>query len=441
MQPDAWAYPALLWWRAWSNSTFLHIPKTGGTLIEQLSATSGRERILMLPPAVQAFGSLLHHMTPEQLDMLNLPASYNPYREPSGQPSKWLSEQPSGQHRVFCIMREPIERFVSALLYQETMCRRFRQTAFAPHEWKTARAACLGEHCIFDGRFKLANASEITPTLVRCFARFAQQQQWRPPKPWRPEKQKMSEAQLHLQPQSAYIRDSAGRPTCHDVFRFEDVAAARIVKSNVRSDGRNFLSPRALATRASHLLRQDAVASSIVRTLYHEDFAIWSRVVAREAPTLLHAPLVAEAARLVTTAPLLARAPPSCSSTGSSQCTCPLCCGQPALRRNYRLCMQCMLDSKVCGGAGRRMAAPLPRAAALVCEGYWTRQWNWLAGKTQAYAVGCNTCGACCNKTADTGAKPRTFVGATRHRQAEAWLRLREPSCAACDARECLARS
>ena len=36
-RPDDWAYAALLWSSAWDgNFTFLHLPKTGGSLVEEL---------------------------------------------------------------------------------------------------------------------------------------------------------------------------------------------------------------------------------------------------------------------------------------------------------------------------------------------------------------------------------------------------------------------
>ena len=458
---DAWAYPALLWWSAWSeNSTFLHIPKTGGTVVEQLDLQSGRERLLMLPPGYLEgpLGALAHHMTPLQLEQFGVPAQASPYNSETG------------QERVYCIMREPLDRFVSEMLYQEIVCHRFAKSQFGMHKWRDARESCMGA-CKFGGMHARLNASEVTSDLVRCFARFAQEQTYQQQRQEKSATQQrrrraVTDAQLHLQPQSVYIRDAIGQPTCHDVFRFEDLAAARITKGAARDDGRNFVSPKALAAKAASLLRADESALTAVQSLYREDFELWARVSAREAPTRRHAPLSMGAATLLAKAPLLAQAPPRCGAGSSSQyhgtsadteaaaspregCTCPsLCCERGALRRNFRLCMQCLLDSRRCGGAGQRRATRMPPAAARVCQSYSTLQWNWLAGKMQSYQVECNVCDACCEghaTSAGTAQRPvnqsssPTFTGTLRHRQAHAWLRVKEPGCAACETSRCRA--
>ena len=45
-----WPYRALLWWHVWSmNATYLHIPKTGGSVIEQADRRSSIWHLRMLP--------------------------------------------------------------------------------------------------------------------------------------------------------------------------------------------------------------------------------------------------------------------------------------------------------------------------------------------------------------------------------------------------------
>ena len=94
---DGWPYAALLLEHAWrGDAVFLHIPKTGGSAVDDIDLFSGRERLAMLQPnlgkatrddkcpcARQHVPSLCrseqHHLTPLQLRACGLPADHDPY--------------------------------------------------------------------------------------------------------------------------------------------------------------------------------------------------------------------------------------------------------------------------------------------------------------------------------------------------------------------------
>ena len=481
-----WAYAALLWKTVWDPQfRFLHVPKTGGSLIEQVDLASGAEALNMMHPlpswALANVTSMsacpcaskdicisqLWHLSPHQLRACGVPTS--PYSDRS----------------VYCIMRDPIDRFVSELLYQERLCRHWPNASSVATEWKLARRRCLGEPCpgLTGGPADSISVSEITTRLVRCFASFTHDQvagdqgvlaHAAVERPAFVRHETRSGAQkhvntavalaiaqlrqrshfagevLHLQPQSRYVTSPDGGVECNRVFTFDDLRMAQM-SDPVEPRPWNFVSSgTAISTRARQLLEDDAAASSLVRSLYAEDLEMWARVVARRAPTPRHEPLAAAANELRRNSPLLAAAPPNCTWPS---CTCAHCCRARRGLRSTRACMSCLLDKHECGGLGPQPADEprMPRAASLVCTPYTTRDWNWLRGRLVERHVACNTCAPCCGgqlgKTpgrsgAVSAPATAVFTGAMRHVAAWRHRRGSQEQCDLCDARErCAARA
>ena len=89
-----------------------------------------------------------------------------------------------------------------------------------------------------------------------------------------------SELLTHLLPQSAYIVDRAGRPTCHSVFTIATLRAAGLPRENAQEELYNGSRP---ATRA--LLRRGTPLGERVRRLYAQDVQLWQRQLEGRPPT------------------------------------------------------------------------------------------------------------------------------------------------------------
>jgi hypothetical protein len=226
----------------------LHIPKNGGSTLEQLDsyppksvmaaytsvwtsavlperspvershlfmgfrtcrACAGRQ-LCHTGPATWLYS--LYHMTPEHLAACDILPPWNPYAE---------------AELVYCVLRAPLERFVSDFLYARATKGLWPEKQCGPVGTRLERRQC-GTQCIVA---QLGCYAEAAASAMRRFdAQWARVHSWLRNRTahHRPHRSlHFDELTVHTQPQSNYLADGMGRPTCDVVFSMDDLQRAQ----------------------------------------------------------------------------------------------------------------------------------------------------------------------------------------------------------------------
>ena len=354
--------------------------------------SKGPKRVSVKRCATSSRDKWFWHYTPEQLELCGVPWSF--YR--------------SGL--TYCVVRDPLDRFLSALAFIQS-----------PNNamWPASQCGSLRQVPL--------NASDATRLQqLRCLARIfreellAYEPQQRAMQQFltvehQPRRDRMSRVasgplggkggyygdsassghvegrpprSLHVDampptiqlnqllhmalPQSAFVSNRHGQPTCQLVFSIEDVKEAGIGHDFAR----NWFQPYPVRTAFKRVLHTDEGLLSELRELYTDDFALWERVRMHEAATPAHRPLsdylkeIQRQLRPEATWLQATRQPPSCGvpATGRRRCTHARCCGtvtmaalsaqRPRLTTAYgwavgrveieqRRCTACTLDALI----------------------------------------------------------------------------------------------
>ena len=357
--PAGWIRTAALWIAIRSpNFTFIHIPKTGGSSIERVDPTAparrlpaGRLAAYTLRPTIAGDEEQCKRRRPfcrtdpNETRMprcrgvgptYHLPPSVITQCDLTGGRWGWYD----GTGLNYCIVRDPIDRFVSSFLF-------LRSQSFWPHSCTKALANMHGQG---------SNESKITAddrrrTQLLCLASvmdghhkaFASMQATFQDASNRWPFFQFTEQQVHSLPQSAFLSDAAGRPTCHVVFPLDYTRNASL--PDTLNTGRTSES-----SKLKLLLRKDMQLRSVVERIFAPDVEMWARVSRGEAPTPKHTSI----SQWVTTMAQRWRnfmdAEPSCAPQ-SDNCSCsPGCCraewsssrGDPS-SISRRRCLECAL--------------------------------------------------------------------------------------------------
>ena len=343
-----WAHRALLWLFLWNKSaTLLHIPKTGGTAIGKLVARQHFEKMSFSRRPFRALqaragahrrceGDAVQgtwHLTPDQLSLCGLRTSlWSPYRQGS----------------VFCVFREPIDRFVSNYLWAARSwpvvkawplerCGRPRDHGPAGLENELAKIACFVEHSerMLSRWTRDRIFLEVAEDGGRAATGGAAERD-------RPQRQAvLSELLLHMQPQSDYIVSHTGAAACDAVFDMRVVQESGVGRPSENPNLKGF------ALELTEEIRHNSSIMAKLERMYRKDVQIWQRIRQRQAPTPAHQPLAALAERAQLRWPRLTSTKPSCGRP----CTCSPCC-RAILIQTFEDCMRCVLAHRKCGGPG-----------------------------------------------------------------------------------------
>mmetsp|Transcript_58580 Transcript_58580/g.96706 ORF Transcript_58580/g.96706 Transcript_58580/m.96706 type:complete len:295 (+) Transcript_58580:22-906(+) len=221
----------LLWKdRAW---VLLHIPKTGGTFITALMARSNASS-----------QSMESQYLNEGLELVSRDwREPSPWHMPPDVYMHFYSTRGFYQNRtVFCVVREPSERYRSEAAFRSQERHRFPPRLFPQLTDKLGASSAL---------------------------QMLQYGRWIPP----------SESLTHLQPQSWYVWNEEGLPQCHCVLPIERLAALA-----GKSEGvfRNALRPLILKNLSlSHVSSyRDPVPPELLSRLYEVDTLLWAASLA-----------------------------------------------------------------------------------------------------------------------------------------------------------------
>jgi hypothetical protein len=411
----SWGVTLLLWWCMWNRSiTFLHIPKTGGTAIELIDpgapihrfaamhAIRGRDGVRSLSlvshcnwwpraHALQDTPPNLVHLSPTQ------------WRRCYGEHWSPYQRTGSGPHeQVYCVVRDPVDRFVSEFL-------------FARLHWYWPRRLCPLKH---PWERRLGRLQEE----LWCFARLTQrlllsyERQWR--RQWTAGIQgglaagrqgglalNLSEFLLHVLPQHSFVADDSGELGCDLAFSFHDLQHAALPPFTNQHNYFREKNGKGRSLLHSYI-RSNASFMALLHSVYPHDFQLWDRVRLHQRPTARHVTSVGEeVSRLLRQLPRLPNREPSCQP---QKCDCPPCCLTSYNLTSSSLrfgCFSCVLAHPECGGLGRWEPWQIPRRLGAAC------------GSTPS---ACNTCKACCEA---------------------AWVDSGGASCLDCEREECRKRN
>lgn len=305
--------------------------------------------------------------------------------------AQWTPYERRAAGRLYCVVRDPIERFVSEFLFARLHWYWPSRLCPLKTPWERRKSRLLQEIWCF---------AALTYRLV---ASYNEQAASAPPAALN-----LSELVTHLLPQAAYIADATGAPACDIVFTHADVRAASL-PPHVNEVGGYLHGGRARKTGRAflrHYIRTNASLLALLQQAYPDDFALWDRASRRQRPTPRHRSLTEHMAELRRDHPALPRHYPSCEPPA---CSCAPCCRAPphaAVNGRYEpfRCLSCVLSHPECGGLGVRRAWRPPRAMGALC----------------GVGVRCNTCSACCGRP---------------------WVDVSGASCEQCERTECATRA
>ena len=428
---EAWPRTALLWWcmrhPRWS---FMHVPKTGGTAVELVDKATPSARLATFFQLRHANGSAMldigrggcrwwpqrkaHpnvvHMTPAQWsacfgELLNPYKPFLRYGQSGGgvriatqvdTPSALALLDSGG---VYCVVRDPIDRFVSEFLDArfhwywpmlqcpiksvwdvrkpqlalELWCfarLTLRLVQSLRAQWRALRAATQGASTkATEGRASGHPVGSVVAAAIRHDA------------------VNFSELLTHLQPQYEFVIGEYAegtRPSCDIVFSFDDALRAGLPPDVNRI---NYLRGPKFRSQIRQYSASNASLYGMLVAAYPTDFDLWERVRRHERPTALHGSSVDTlASALLAARPRTSRREPDCSP--GPDCTCAACCAPSyrLARESRHACLSCHFGhAKECGGLDLDAPRPwrVPRSIAGARCGEPTSPW-------------CNTCAKCC---------------------------------------------